>query len=67
MFKRAETLNGLDAWRVMTHQVDHGRPIRLEVLRREVKELHTRAIKSLEQVEEGVPDFENTMDEYHRA
>ncbi len=37
MFKRAETLNGLDAWRVMARQVDHGRPVRLETLRREVK------------------------------
>ncbi len=67
MFKRATMLNGIDAWRIMARQVDHGRPIRLETLRREVKELHTKPIKTLDNVEEGVAEFENLMDEYHRA
>ena len=67
MFKRTDWLNGIDAWRRIVRQVDHGRAIRLETLRREVKELHMRPIKSLEAVEEGVNEFENTMAEYVKA
>ena len=67
MFRRADCLNGIDAWRPLVRQVDHGRGIRLEMLRREVQELHTRPIKSLEAIEEGVAVFENTMTEYARA
>ena len=59
--------NGIDAWRQILRQVDHGRAIRLETLRREVKELHMRPIKSFEAVEEGVNEFENTMAEYVKA
>ena len=51
----------------MARQVDHGRPIRLETLRREVREIHSKPIKSLEHVEEGVAAFENTMQEFVRA
>ena len=32
MFRRADWLNGIDAWRIMARQVDHGRSIRLETL-----------------------------------
>ena len=67
MFKRTDWLNGIDAWRRIVRQVDHGRAIRLETLRREVEELHMRPIKSLEAVEEGVNEFENTMAEYVKA
>ena len=67
MFKRAEVLNGLDAWRIISRQIDHGRAIRLETLRREMKELHTKPIRSLECVEEGVAEFENVHTEYERA
>ena len=67
MFRRADCLNGIDAWRRLVRQVDHGRGIRLEMLRREVQDLHARLIKSLEAVEEGVAIFENTMTEYARA
>ena len=67
MFRRAECLNGIDAWRRLVRQVDHGRGIRLEMLRLEVQELHARPIKSLEAIEEGVAVFENTMTEYARA
>ena len=45
----------------MTRCIDHGRDIRRETLRREVKMLHTRPIKSFEAVEMGVAKFENTM------
>ena len=67
MFRRAECLNGIDAWRRLVRQVDHGRGIRLEILRREVQELHATPIKSLEAIEEGVAAFENTTTEYARA
>ena len=67
MFRRADCLTGIDAWRRFVRQVDCGRGIRLEMLRREVQDLHTRPIKSLEAVEEGVAVFENTMTEYARA
>ena len=67
MFRRAECLNGIVAWRRLVRQVDHGRGIRLEMLRREVQELHTRPIKSLEAIKEGVAIFENTMTEYTQA
>ena len=66
-FRRADWLNGIDAWRIMARQVDHGRSIRLETLRREVREIHNKTIKSLENVEEGVAAFQNTMQEYVRA
>ena len=59
MFKRADWNNGIDAWRRIVRQVDHGRSIRLETLRREVKDIHTRPIKMVEAVEEGVAQFEN--------
>ena len=67
MFRRAAWLNGIDAWRIMARQVDHGPAIRLETLRCEVQEIHSRRIKSLEHVEEGVAAFENTMQEFVRA
>ena len=47
--------------------MDHGRRIRLEMMRREVQDLHTRPIKSPEAVEAGVAVFENPMTEYARA
>ncbi len=64
MFKGASTLNGLDAWRRLARSVDHGRAMRLETLRREVKMIHLRPIPSLEKVAEGVAEFENVMNEY---
>ena len=67
MFKRTDWLSGIDAWRRVVRQVDHGRPIRLEMVRREVKELHMRHIENFEAVEEGVNEFENTMAEYVKA
>ncbi len=66
-FKRASTLNGLDAWRRMARYIDHGRGIRLETLRREAKMLHMRPIKNLDGVEQGITEFENTLIEYAQA
>ena len=67
MFRRADCFNGIDDWRRRVRQVDHGRGIGSEMPKREVQDLHTRPIKSLEAVEEGVALFENTMTEYARA
>ena len=41
--------------------------MRLEMLKRELQELHARPIKSLEAIQEGVAVFQNTMTEYARA
>jgi len=64
MFRNADTLNGLDAWRRLSRFVNHGKAIRLETLRREVKTLHLKPITSLSKVEEGVAEWENTLNEY---
>ena len=64
MFKGAAKLNGLDAWRRLVRYIDHGRAMRLETLRREVKMIHLKPIASLEKVEEGVAEFENVLNEY---
>ena len=63
MFKRAEVLNGVDAWRRIVRHVDHGKAIYLETLRREKNEIHQMLIKCLEAVEDGVANFENVMQE----
>ena len=67
IFKRADTLNGIDAWRRMTRYIDHCLEIRRETLRRDVKMLHTKPMRNLESVEMGVAASENTMAEYVRA
>ena len=67
IFKRAESLNGLDAWRRLVRHIDHGRAIRLEALRTEVRSIHLKPIKSLEQVALGIAEFENKITEYEEA
>ncbi len=67
IFKRSEILNGADAWRRIVRFIDHGRSIRLEHLRREVKTMHLKPIKDIEGVEEGIAEFENTLMEYEQA
>ncbi len=64
VFKGAKTLNGIDAWRRLARFIDHGKGIRLETLRREIKMLHTKPIPSLEKVEEGVAEWEDVYQEY---
>ena len=67
MFKRADWNNDVEGWRRLVRQIDHGKAIRLETLRRQVQELHTRPIKSFNDVAEGVAKFENVMADYVRA
>ena len=67
IFKGAEMLHGIDAWRRIIRYIDHGRAIRLEQLRTEVKMLHTKPIRNLEGVAVGVAEFENKLKEYADA
>ncbi len=67
IFKRAESLHGLDAWRRIVRHIDHGRSIRLEALRTEIRSLHLTPIKSLENVSLGIAEFENKINEYVEA
>ena len=67
MFKQAESLNGIDAWRRVVRYIDHGRSIRLETLRDEVRALHTKPIKNVEHVAVGIAEFENKIREYEAA
>ena len=53
IFRSAEDLNGLDAWRRVVRIIDSGLLLRLEELRGEVRMLHTRPMKDLEQVTAG--------------
>ncbi len=67
IFKGAATLNGIDAWRRIVRFIDHGRGIRLEQLRAEVRALHGRPIRSLEVLDVGIAEFENKINEYKAA
>ena len=67
IFKRAESLHGLDAWRRIVRHIDHGRSIRLGALRTEIRSLHLKPIKSLENVSLGIAEFENKINEYVEA
>ena len=67
MFKQAETLNGIDAWRRVVRYIDHGRSIRLETLRDEVRALHLKPIRNVEGVAVGIAEFENKLREYEAA
>ncbi len=67
IFKGAGSLNGIDVWRRLARFIDHGKALRLETLRREVKMLHTKPISSLDKVEEGVAEWENVYREYKLA
>ena len=68
IFKQAEVLNGLEAWRRLTRYIDHGREIRLETLRNEVRMIRGRfVIKGLEEVVVGIAKFENKISEFVAA
>ena len=67
MFKRADRLNGLDAWRRLVRHIDHGRELRLDQLRREMKASQMKPLKSMQDIEHGVAEFENTIQEFVQA
>ena len=61
VFEAAGQNCGIDAWRRLVRQIDHGRNIRLESLRGEVRLLHTMTIKDLDGIEAGVAQFEKIL------
>ena len=63
MFKRADQLNGLDAWMCLIRHINRGRSLWLDSLWREMKKLHLKAMKSLADVEHSVAEFENCIQE----
>ena len=67
MFRRATRLHGYDAWRRLIRHVDQGREIRLSELRRNMKFVQMKPIKNLSEVEQGVAEFENKIQEFVTA
>ena len=49
---------GVDAWRRIVRYIDHGRGIRLELMRNRWRTIRSRPIKSLEAVTIGIAEFE---------
>ena len=64
IFKGADALQGIDAWRRLIAYIDHGKNIKLEGMRTDMKMLHTRTIKNLETVLIGIAEFELQIKEY---
>ena len=54
VFEAACQNSGIDAWRRLVRQIDHGRNIRLETKRNEVRLLHTKSIEDLDGIEAGI-------------
>ena len=67
MFKSADKFNGLDVWRRVVRIMDNGLNNRLEDLRCEMRMIHTRPIKSLDNVPTGIAEFEEKIREFHTA
>ena len=67
VFKGARMLQGFDAWKRMIRSIDHGRTLRLDVLRDETKVLHLKPFRSLEAVNIGITEFENKHQEFIEA
>ena len=64
IFKGADDLQGIEAWRRIIRYIDHGKSIKLEQMRNEMKTVHLRPIKSLENVAIGIAEFELRLKEY---
>ena len=67
VFKTADTLQGFEAWRRIVRYIEHGKDIKLEGMRNDMKTLHLRPIRSLEQVPIGISEFEFKIKEYEDA
>ena len=67
MFKSADKFNGLDVWRRVIRMMDNGLNHRLEDLRIEMRTIHTRPIKSLENVPTGIEEFNEKIREFRTA
>ena len=64
IFRGAEDLQGIDAWRRIIRYIDHGKSIKLEQMRREMKTQHLKPIKNMESVAIGIAEFEFRLKEY---
>ena len=64
IFKGADDLQGLDAWRRIVKYIDHGKSIKLEQMRREMKTQHLKPIKNMESIAIGIAEFELRLKEY---
>ena len=67
MVKAATVFNGLDAWRRVIRMIDNGLPHQLEDLRNEVRTIHLRPMKDVENVHTGIAEFDDTLRRYHEA
>ena len=67
MVKAAAVFNGLDAWRRVIRMIDNGLPHQLEDLRNEVRTIHLRSMKDVENVRPGIAEFDDTLRRYHEA
>ena len=67
ILKQAGTLKGVEAWRRIVRFIDHGRDIRLEIMRNKMRHLRAKTIKTLEGVTIGIAEFENTIAEFVSA
>ena len=51
----------------MVRYIDHGRGIRLEIMRNKMRHLRSKAIKTLEGVTIGIAEFENAISDFVSA
>ena len=58
---------GVDAWRRIVRYIDHGRGIRVELMRNKLLNIRSRPIKSPEAVTIGIAELENTILDYVNA
>ena len=64
IFKIADALQGFDAWRRIVNYIEHGKPIKLEGMRNDMKMMFTKPMKNLEAVPIGIAEFELQIKEY---
>ena len=57
-------MHGIDAWRRLVRHIGHGRDLRLDDLRHEMKLMHLKRIKPLGDFEQGAATFENSINEF---
>ena len=65
IFLTSAKLQGIDVWRKIIRFIDHGKDIKFESMRDEMKMLHTKKIKNLEQVAIGIAEYELKIKDWH--
>ena len=66
-FKRAATLNGVDAWRRVVRLIDNGRALLLERVKAEFKAFLQKPWTRLDQISPGITMYENKITELKEA